>query len=197
MFMRRIYNMTIISNNCSGAYEMRVLGINPYTSPTVFLQILPTEYPKFCKDFKRYMSYELVEYTDFSEEHKYAMQKLLGFIPTFPCGLLGDIAILFQHEKSFNVAKEKWDRRKLRIDYDNIYYMFCIEFPVFRNCAVEFANLHLPNSVLFMRSFDIETDIPHYRYDKDVEYLLMQNNGKFVFEGEFERNKFFILENKK
>lgn len=188
--------MTIISNNCSGAYEMRILGINPYTSPTVFLQILPTEYGKFCSNFKQYMQYELVEYVDFSEEHKYAMQKLLGFIPTFPCALLGDIAILFQHEKSFSVAKEKWDRRKKRIDYDNVYFMFCVEFITFKDCARDFANLHLPNSVLFTRGFDVDTDIPHYRYDEDAEYLLMKDTGRFIFEADFDRHTFF-LENKK
>lgn len=188
--------MTIVSNNCSGAYEMRALDIAPYTSPTVFLQILPTEFSKFCKNFKHYMQYELTEYVDFSEEHKYAMQMLLGYVPDFPCGLLGDIAILFQHEKSYNVAKEKWDRRKQRIDYDNVYYMFCVEYERFAFCAREFANMHLPNSILFTRGFDVVTDIPHYRYDKDAEYLLMEPTGRFIFEADFERQKFFV-ENKK
>lgn len=185
--------MTIISNNCSGAYEMKVLKKLPYHSPTVFLQILPDEFPKFCENFKEYMKYELVEYTDFSEKHKDNMMQLLGFIPTFPCALLNDIAILFQHEDSYIVAKEKWDRRKKRID-DNVYFMFCCEFSAFKTSAQEFANLHLPKSVLFTRSFDIVGN--HYRYEVPVnsEYLAMQTNGRFVFEGNFNRNEFFIGE---
>lgn len=186
--------MTIISNNCSGAYEMRALNIAPYTSPTVFLQILPTEFSKFCKNFREYMQYDLIEYRDFSKEHRDAMLKLLGFIPTFPCALCGDIAILFQHETSFSVAKQKWDRRRQRVDYDNVYFMFCVEFIAFKEEAQAFADLHLDNSVLFTRGFDVHSETPHYRYDEDVEYLLMQDNGKFVFEADFDRHKFFVGE---
>lgn len=183
---------TIISNNCSGAYMMRALNIK-YNSPTIFLQVLPDEYPKFCNNLKEYMQKDLIEYKDYSDKHIESMKKLLGEVPGFPCGLLGDVAILFQHEKSFDEAKRKWDRRKERIDWNHIGYMFCLEFSDFKEAAKEYGELRLPHSVLFTRSFDVDVPIEHYRYDVpvDSEYLAIRSNGKFVFESYFDRETWY------
>ena len=118
--------ITIISNNCSGARMQQDLRMQ-YCSPTIILQILPEEYPRFCKYLKYYMQAELKEYTEFSDRHHKQMVKLLGREPYFPCGILDDVAILFQHYDTFQDAKEKWERRKARIDYDHIGYIFVLE----------------------------------------------------------------------
>ena len=65
--------ITIISNNCSGARIQQDLKMQ-YQSPTINLQILPEEYPKFCKNLKRYLSCNIKEYTDFSVIHKEQMK---------------------------------------------------------------------------------------------------------------------------
>lgn len=161
---------TIISNNCSGAYLYHDFGMR-FDSPTILLQILPSEFPKFCKNLKEYMSYDLKEYENHSKDHAKEMFYLLGGNnPYFPVGLLGDIAILFQHYKTFEEAKEKWNIRKQRMDYEHIGYVFVLEREN-KEAATEFGKLNLPNSLLFTRDFDV--DVPHYRYHipEGWEYL--------------------------
>ena len=110
--------------------------------------------------------------------------------PDFPIGQLGDIAILFQHETDFQEAKRKWDRRKERINYDNLAYIFCLDYPRYQKEAQEFRNLGLKKSFVFTRDFDIEGD--HYRYTvpdvKDLCYLNTDGPKHFIFEGRFNRS---------
>ena len=161
--------MTIISNNCSGAALYHDIGMR-FDSPTILLQILPSEFPKFCKNLKEYMSYEVKEYTDFSDEHAKEFYDLLGKKPDFPVGKLGDIAILFQHYPTFSWAKMKWNDRKERIDYNHIAYIFVLE-KEFKEPAEEFGQLNLKNSLIFTRDFDIEAIHYKYHIEKGMEYL--------------------------
>jgi uncharacterized protein (DUF1919 family) len=39
----------------------------------------------------------------------------------YPVALLGDIKIYFNHDKSKEDARTKWNERKLRINYDNLF----------------------------------------------------------------------------
>ena len=184
--------VTIISNNCSGARLQQDLKMQ-YQSPTIILQILPEEYPKFCRNLRHYMESELVEYTDFSETHHEQMIKLLGQEPYFPCGLVDDVAVLFQHYETFEEAKEKWERRKARIDYDHIGYLFVLDRPFYEKEAIEFGNLQLKNSVLFTRGYDVDAPIEHHRYDlpAGTEYLQRDpRTGHRYFEYGFDRYKF-------
>lgn len=41
-----------------------------------------------------------------------------------PVGILGDVEIVFLHYKDSAVAKEKWDRRISRINWNNLIYKF-------------------------------------------------------------------------
>ena len=183
---------TIISNNCSGAALYHDLGMR-FDSPTILLQILPSEYPKFCKNLKEYMAMEVEEYTDFSKEHAEEMFHLLGGNrPYFPVGMLGDIAILFQHYDTFQKAKSKWDERKQRIDYSHLGYIFVLERE-YRDAAVEFGNLNLPHSVMFTRDFEVDVPIEHYKYHipDGCEYLMRSpKTGNRYFLSECNFNEF-------
>lgn len=173
--------MTIISNNCSGAYLYHDLGLR-FNSPTINLQILPGEYTKFCKNLKEYMSNEVREYKDLSKEHQEQIHHLLGCDPYFPVGILGDIAILFQHYKTFDEAKQKWDERKQRIDYNHIKFIFVLEKP-YIEAAMEFGNSELPNAVLFQRNFKVSVPMESYTYHipPGSEYLAVNPRTKFRY----------------
>lgn len=184
-------SLTIISNNCSGVSIYQDLG-HKYESPTIALQILPDEYPRFCKDLKKYMSYDLKEYKDFSADHEEKMYNLLRRNPYFPVGIIGDVAVLFQHYKTFEEAKNKWDRRKARIDYNHICYFFTLE-KKYLEAASEFGNLNLENSVLFTRDFEVDVPIEHYRYHLPVGMEFLSRSpykGHRYFEGTFDREGF-------
>ena len=50
-----------------------------------------------------------------------------------PIGILGDIEIVFLHYKSEKEAMEKWNRRKQRIHWDNLF----IKFSEMNECTKE------------------------------------------------------------
>lgn len=180
--------MTIVSNNCAGAYIYHDLGMR-FDSPTINLQILPSEFPRFCRDFEFYMSLELDEYTRRTKQHADEIfSHLYGNNPYFPVGLLGDICILFQHYKTFQEAKGKWEERKKRIDYSHIGFVFVLERER-KEAAKAFGNLNLPNSVLFTRAFDVDVPIEHHEYHipEGAEYLgVNPETGRRYFEADFD-----------
>lgn len=184
--------ITIISNNCSGARIQQDLKMQ-YQSPTINLQILPQDYPKFCKNLKYYLSCDMVEYKEISETHWKQMVEILGHEPDFPCGLLDDVALMFQHYKSFEEAKEKWDRRVKRVDYDHIGYLFVLDRNRYEEEAREFGNLRLPNSVLFTNGYDVDVPIEHHRYDLTGKQEFLSRNPVTklrMFENNFDRKGF-------
>lgn len=103
-------DFSIISNHCIGGIIYHDLG-EKFLSPTVNLKILPDDFIKFIENLEYYLalSIEKVE-----SDLKY------------PVGKLGDITIYFVHYKSFDQAVSKWNERKKRINFDNIYYIMTV-----------------------------------------------------------------------
>ena len=99
-------DFTIICATCAGGVITHKLG-KQFMSPTVNLFFAEKDVPKLVSDLRWYMTQELVPLHD-------------NTCP-FPKALCGDIEITFNHAKSFEEAKSIWDRRKKRINYDNIW----------------------------------------------------------------------------
>lgn len=102
-------DLSLISSNCNGAFILHDLGIR-FNSPFVNLYMLPKDFLKMLHNLKRYMSLELVEVVEDGI--------------SFPIGELEDIRIYFMHYSSFDEAKSKWEQRKDRINYDNLFVLF-------------------------------------------------------------------------
>lgn len=178
---------TIISNNCFGGcisndYHME------FCSPTINLQILPEEYPKFCKNLTYYMKVELMECKAMSMRHEKMCEHMFGYVPTeYPMGLLDDILVVFQHYKTFAEAKECWDKRKARVDFDNIGYFMHAKNETYADCVKEFLALNLPHSEAVTEGFDVEGA---HRFDTppglDCFYFV---GGKRVIEQNFSIRK--------
>lgn len=145
---------TIISNNCTGGAIMHQLGME-FKTPTVNLQILPEEFPTFCRYLKYYMKQDLVEYKDINSKHEIYLRHMFGGVPNMPYGMLGDIIVCFQHYDTFAESKEKWDERKARIDYDHIGYIFHARDDGYLYEAINFLELNLPNSVIITEGFTL------------------------------------------
>ncbi len=98
-------DFSIISKNCVGGiiYERMHL---PFLSPTVGLSIPSPDFIKLCENLPYYMSLRPVEVQDDS-------------VP-YPVGMLDDVRLEFVHYPSFEAACEKWERRKKRINYNNL-----------------------------------------------------------------------------
>ncbi len=99
---------TIIASNCNGGILCHDLGL-PFLSPTVNLSFDMNDFVKMLENLPYYMAQPVRPYED----------------PRFdyPCGMIGDIEIRFNHYKTFDEAAAKWDQRKQRIDWDNLFIL--------------------------------------------------------------------------
>lgn len=132
---RRLKNrdVSIISSNCSGAFIYYDLGMR-YLSPTVNLSIEMNDFVKMVKDLRWYMEQELVELNEKSE---------------CPMGMLGDIKIYFIHYDNFKDAKTKWEERKKRINWDNIFIVGSEKDQCTYDTIKNFEQLPYKNKVIF------------------------------------------------
>lgn len=113
-------DFSIISNNCWGGSIYEDLGLN-YTTPTIGLFFFAPCYIKFASDLKKYISSPL----QFTEKSKYEKGNHMQGVHSYPIGILdNDIEIHFLHYKTKEEALEKWNRRKERINFDNLYLSF-------------------------------------------------------------------------
>lgn len=98
---------TLFSCNCTGGVLYHELGMR-FLSPTINMYMDCEDFIKFCENPKYYLSLNLEKY-DGDIEREY------------PLATLGDITLYLVHYKTFEEALEKWNERKKRINWDNIY----------------------------------------------------------------------------
>lgn len=99
---------TIISSNCNGEfwyYDMKL----KFFSPTINLSFDMNDYVKMLENLQWYMEQPILPHEDNRFE--------------YPTGMLGDIEIRFNHYKSFEEAVAKWEERKKRINWDNLFVL--------------------------------------------------------------------------
>lgn len=114
-------NFSVISNNCWAGKVYQYLDM-PYLSPTAGLYFFAPDYIKFVSDLRRYLATELrfIE----PEESKYYEEIKKRNQTDKPIGILDDVEIVFLHYKTKEEAAEKWNRRKERVNFDNIILKF-------------------------------------------------------------------------
>lgn len=168
---RRIKDLsfTLISNNCWGGHVYRYFGV-PYTSPTVGLFFMAEDYVRFCSDLKYYLSLPL-SFIPISQS-KYANKNKRGQDLKCPIGLLGDVEIVFLHYQTADEAKEKWERRKARIVWDNLYFKFSEMNQCTPALLQQFAELPYHNKLIFTtRDYGLPNQIVfnEYRNKGEIE----------------------------
>lgn len=148
---------SIIANNCCGADISKKIGL-PFLSPTVNLQIIPRQYCDFITNLKHYLSVDLEEVTNFTEEQRRDIHDVYSGYPEdlgFPFGILDNrILVCFQHYKTFSEAKEAWNRRKSRVNYEKLAFVYATDSPYGWGYAEEFYKIDLPNKLLILVSPD-------------------------------------------
>lgn len=122
-------NFTIIANNCWAGKVYQRYGL-PYMTPTVGLYFWAEDYIRFISDLKYYMSLELSMIPATRSKHYDMLVNRNQLL--VPIGKLDDIEIVFLHCKTEQEAIEKWERRKKRINWDNLYIKFSM-----MNCCKE------------------------------------------------------------
>lgn len=137
---------TIISNNCYGGIVSRDFGL-PYNSPTCGTYFFAKEYLKFISNLKAHIDGELVELK--VEDSAYKEQLMPKHGTNIVLGKVLDAEIVFVHYKTFEEAKQKWDRRKKRVNYDNLIVKFNDQNLFSEEDYYTFANLPYENKIFF------------------------------------------------
>lgn len=101
-------NFSIICSSCIGGVIYNRLG-KQFLSPTINLFFTQSDFIKFSVNLKYYLSLDL---------------KFIKTDKVYPVAMLDDITIHFNHSKSEFDAANDWNRRKKRINFDNIYLIF-------------------------------------------------------------------------
>lgn len=96
-------DVTIISQNCIGGVFYHDMGIK-FLSPTINLFFSCDDFVKFVLNLEYYLGLDL-EITMGNE---------------YPIGHLNDITAYFMHYNTCTEAKEAWERRKERINWNKI-----------------------------------------------------------------------------
>lgn len=114
-------NFTIISNNCWGGICYEYYGIKKL-SPTVGMYFYAGDYIKFIANLRYYLSQEITMISASESKHVESLNKK-GELWA-PVGKIDDIEVIFLHYRNPEIAKEKWQKRVKRINWNNIIYKF-------------------------------------------------------------------------
>lgn len=119
-YMRiRNQNVCIISDTCWGGYTYHSLDM-PFQSPFINMFLIGSEYKKLICNLQYYLAQPL-EFV----RHDVEIQNNLS--TTYPVCRLGDVEIHCNHYHSYENAKEIWDKRVKRFDFQNIFIKMNIE----------------------------------------------------------------------
>lgn len=97
---------SIIASNCIGTFMYYDLKLQ-FRSPTINLSFDMNDYVRFLENLHWYLEQPVV----FCEDDRF----------DYPCGMVGDVEIRFNHYKTFQEAAAKWEERKQRVDWDNMF----------------------------------------------------------------------------
>lgn len=146
---KRLINkdFSLISSNCNGCIISSDLGCR-YNSPFVNLWIKPKDYIRLLKKLEFYMGLEL----SFIKEE--------GI--DYPVAKLEDIVIYFQHYTSEEEAYSKWNERRKRINYDNLFILFSDRDGCTNEDLLEFDKLQYRKKIVFTNKMYPEIESSYY-----------------------------------
>ena len=170
-------DFTLIARDCVGGVLYHQLGLK-FLSPTINLFLSPEDFNCFCLNLKDYLDGELKEHLC---EEKYPV----GMLHPRKGSKLKPIRIDFMHYPSFEEAYRKWNERKERINWDNMFVVstFCYpnETNKFNKKLVEDWNkIKYKKVVLVDKKYGFagEFVIKKPKECKDYAWLLYQPNNE-------------------
>lgn len=167
-------------------------------SPTVGCFMFADDYIKFISNLKYYLSLEIEMHISKESKH---FDKLVEYNSTeAPIGFLDDIEVIMLHYKDPQIAKEKWERRKKRINWDNLIIKFSYMNECTQQMLKEFDNMELDilniKKIMFIKNPDNTLKcgvyFPGFEDSRQIindTYFFNKyfNLDKFINEGDIER----------
>lgn len=164
------HDFSIIANTCMGGVVSNSLG-EQFRSPTVNVLMSEYQFIAFCKYLKEYSKCPVEELTREEWEQfrdvTHPVGVLRGYkIPNgyLPDIKLPDIMLLFVHYRTFEEAKQKWEERFKRVNYDNLYLLMDCAMNASDEILDEFNALPHAHKVDFTHKEDPERWPCNYRY---------------------------------
>lgn len=158
---------TIICCNCIGGILYHELDLQ-FLSPTINLYMNCEDFIKFCEKLDHYLSLEILPYNGDIERD-------------YPLGVLGDLLLYFVHYKSLDEAKKKWDSRKNRINWNNIYIIATDRDGLTEKLLMRFLALPYANKKIFTHfpvpEYKDVVYIKGYENEKQIEGLMFKTSG--------------------
>ena len=134
-------DFSIISSNCIGMFMYKDMEL-PYLSPTINLSIPMNDFVKMAENLRWYMEQKITQ-AETKED--------------YPVGFLGDVEIRFIHYSTFEEAVWKWEERKKRINWDNLFIAGAERDGCTYETIRRFQQLPYKNKVIF-----INVDYPEF-----------------------------------
>ncbi len=161
-------DFSIISNTCIGGVISNSLG-EQQRSPTVNLVIYEEQFLQFCRHLKAYSQCPLEEP---NEQEKAQFADLKYPVGILRGGELPDVNIYFIHYHSFEEAKEKWEKRFARVNYDNLCIVMDRGMDARDEILDEFHALPYARKVFFTHKEDRERwpNTFRFRYYTEADY---------------------------
>lgn len=127
-------NFSLVASNCNGCLLSHDLGVR-FNTPFVNLWMKPKDFIKCLSNLEAYMKSDL----------KFIKEDGIDY----PVGLLKDVKIYFQHYSSNEEALKKWNSRKQRMDYSNLFIMMTDRDGCTYDDIVAFDKLPYKHKVIF------------------------------------------------
>ena len=127
-------NITIISSNCLAGVIYHELNLE-FLSPTINLRLSPSDFIKFVDNLEYYLGKDILE----------DKTKKMGY----PVGQLDDLTIYYVHYRNFEEAKNKWQERCQRINFEKMYFVMSERDGCTYEDIRNFENLKYKNKIIF------------------------------------------------
>lgn len=140
-------NFTILSSSCAGGIIYNRLG-KQFLSPTINMYFKQGDFLKFCCNLKHYISCDL-QFENSPENN-------------FPVAKLDDIYLFFNHDKTEENAAKNWNKRKARINYDNIYILMYSADYLKKEDYQKLNNVKCNNKIVLTENKNFDLDFGFY-----------------------------------
>lgn len=169
------HDFTLLAGNCMGGYIYHQLGLK-FSSPTINLMIYDDDFFRLVCNPHYYLSLEFTPYTD-------------PQYPNVPSGKLNDVIVHFTHYKSFEEGVNFWNKRKIRIDWNNLY-IIAADMRLSDEQIAAYANVKCKKLVVFTsKKYDFPYCLHIKRFDGQPHvgpYIGKTYQGKWIFEQFFD-----------
>ena len=144
---------TIISNNCWGGVVYDKYGLR-YLTPTIGCFLFSKDYISFLAKLEYYLKLPLVEVKfEESSHYEYLKKRLNNCV----IGKLDDIEIIFLHYGSFEDASKKWNKRKVRVNLNNLLIKYSDQNQFDISHFKQFENLPYKNKIFITTNKSISS----------------------------------------